>query len=710
MAKYKEKGVKKKPLTDDEIVTILRERVDEVVNFNDSQIAGQRAEAMQYYLGMPFGNEVDGRSKVVSRDEQEVIDWMMPSLMKTFSGSDEVVQISPRRPEESEWAQQATELLNYIYNVQNSGFLITYQWIQDALMVKNGIVKVFVEEYPEKQYEHYTGMSQEDVDYLVQNTEGLEILLQTQDMVNPGKFRLQVELTKMCRKFQIVNVPPEEFMISSDGRTVDDAELCVHRVEKTVSDLRAMGVPEDVIESSMQDQFDFIEGSPERLTRDSIDGQGSWSYGNDDLDEEASRKIWVAECYPYLDVDGDGYAELRRIVLVGDHIVSNEPIEERPFCSITPYVIAHKFYCMSVHDKLKDIQLVRSTILRHILDNVYANTNGRYEVVENMVNLKDLQDSVAGGYVRTKAPGQIKPLDVPQLSGDVYNMLSYFERARDQRSGVSDKTRGLDADFLHSNQAATSVNQMMTAAEQQIELIARVVAEVGFKVLFRKLYRLIVRHQDDELVFSLRGKFVKVNPASWREDADVVVTVGLGNGNKDQQLMHLNSMLQMTQTVIAGGGMGILTDYDKVYNILSELAKNAGYRDVTRFWLDPKSPESQQAQQQLMEQQSKPSPEDIKAQAEAQSKQSDAQVNGAKVQLEGQRVQLESQKNGTDAEIEKRKLAVKERELSIKEAELQLERERFIWERARDEAEYTLEESQQRAASLGDGRVPNRRK
>lgn len=710
MAKYKEKGVKKKPLTDEEIVTILRERVDEVVNFNDSFIASQRGEAMQYYLGMPFGNEVDGRSKVVSRDEQEVIDWMMPSLMKTFSGSDEVVQITPRKSEESEWAQQATELLNYVYNVQNQGFLITYQWIQDALMVKNGIVKVFLEEYPEKRYEHYTGMTQEDVDYLVANTEGLEILVQTQDIVNPGKFRIQVEVTKTCRKFTIVNVPPEEFMISSDARTVDDAELCVHRVEKTVSELRAMGVPEEVIESNSQNQYDFIEGSPERLTRDAFDGQGDWSYGNDDLDEEASRKIWIAECYPYLDVDGDGYAELRRIVLVGDYVVVNEQIEERPFCSITPYIIAHKFYGMSVHDKLKDIQLVRSTILRHILDNVYANTNGRYEVVENMVNLKDLQDSVAGGYVRTKAPGQIKPLDVPQLSGDVYNMLSYFEKSRDQRSGVSDKTRGLDADFLHSNQAATSVNQMMSAAEQQIELIARVIAEVGFKVLFRKLYRLIVRHQDEELLFSLRGKFVKVNPASWREDADVVVTVGLGNGNKDQQLMHLNSMLQMTQMVIDQGGMGVLTDYNRVYNILSELSKNAGYRDVTRFWLDPKSPESQQAQKQLAEAQAKPSPDEIKAQAEAQSKQADAQAKGAQIQLEGQRLQLESQGAGVDAEIKKRELSLKERELSLKEAQLQLEREQFIWERARDEAEYTLEERQERAASLGDGRTPKPRK
>lgn len=702
MAKYTKKAKKKTPLTDDEIVTILRERVDQVVNFNDSQISADRGEALKYYFGMPFGNEVEGRSKVVSRDEQEVIDWIMPSLMKTFGGSDEVVQITPRKAEESEWALQATELLNYMYNVQNSGFLITYQWIQDALMYKNGIIKVYVEEYPEKRYEHYTGVDESDMEFILQDSPDAEILMQSQDPVHPGKFRIQLSRTKICRKFCVENVPPEEFLISGDAKSIEDAEFCVHRVEKTVSELRAMGVSEEILESLPDDEYDFVEGSPEKLTRDVFDGQGDWTHSSEELDEEASRKIWIAECYPYLDVDGDGYAELRRIVLAGEHIISNEACEERPFCSITPYIIAHKFFGMSVHDKLKDIQLVRSTILRHLLDNVYANTNGRYEVVENMVNLKDLQDSVTGGYIKVKAPGQIKPLDTPQLSSDVYNMLNYFEKVRDQRSGVSDKTRGIDADFLHSNQAATSVNQMMTAAEQQIELIARVIAEVGFKVLFRKLYHLIVRHQDEELQFSLRGKFIKVNPTSWREDADVIVTVGLGNGNKDQQLMHLNTMLQMTQTVIEQGGMGILTDHKKVYNILTELSKNAGYRDVSRFWLDPESPEAQQAIRAMQEASQKPSPEEIKAQSDAMSKQSEAQSKQTQQQLD-------SQKLGADMEIRKRELALKERQASLEESRLQLEREQFTWERARDEAEHRLEETQQRAASLGDGRTPKPR-
>lgn len=699
MAKTK----KRKALTDEEIVSILRERVEEVVDFNDSQLARDRAEALRFYFGKPFGNELVGRSQVISRDEQEVVDWIMPSLMKTFSGSDTVVQISPRKAEDSEWAEVATEVMNYLYNIQNDGFLITYQWIQDALLCKNGIVKVYIEEYPEKQYEYYSSMSQEDIDFLVENTEGVTVLLQTPDPASPGKFKLQVELEKVCRKFKVVNVPPEEFLIDRDARSIDDAQLAVHRVKKTVSELRAMGVPEEIIKELPYEEYTFIEGSPERIVRDEYDGRGDFAYHDDELNHEANKTVWIAECYPKLDVDNDGYAELRRIVICGEHILFNEMIEERPFAYITPYIIAHKFFGMSIHDKLKDIQLVRSTLLRHIMDNVYANTNGRYEVVEGMADLDELRNSVAGGYVTVKAAGSINPLTTPQLSSDVYNMLEYWEKVRDQRSGVSDQTRGMDGNFLHSNQAATSVNQMMSAAEQQVELIARVIAEVGFKTLFRKLYNLVVRHQDEEMLFSMKGKYIKANPTSWREDIDVVVTVGLGNGNKDQQLMHLNSMLQMTQMVIQQGGMGILTNYDKVYNLLCELSKNAGFKDANRFWLDPKTPEAQQALQALQEAESKPQPEDIKAQADAMAKQAEAQSKQAQQQLEAQKIAAEM-------EIRKRELALKEREASLKEAELQLDRDRFDWERARDNAEYELEEKQARSVAIGDGKVRKGRK
>jgi hypothetical protein len=278
-------------------------------------------------------------------------------------------------------------------------------------------------------------------------------------------------------------------------------------------------------------------------------------------------------------------------------------------------------------------------------------------------------------------------------------MLDRLEADRGKRTGVSDRSRGLDSNTLHSNQAASSVSQLMTATEQMVDLIARMIGETGVKRLFQLLHDFAIRYQDQEEVFQLRGQFVSVNPTSWRERYDLTVQVGIGNMNKDQQLMHLMRMFDMASQVVQNGGLGVLVSEKNLYNILKELTQNAGYKDVGRYWTDPDSPEAQQEKQKKEEAAAKPTPDDIKAendrmraQAEAAGKQADAQVRLAEIELKKQEVSL------------------KNREMSLKEAELELERERFVWERARDEAEFQLEQSQQRAAALGDQEVPSTKK
>ena len=147
-------------------------------------------------------------------------------------------------------------------------------------------------------------------------------------------------------------------------------------------------------------------------------------------------------------------------------------------------------------------------------------------------------------------------------------MLDRLEADRGKRTGVSARSQGLDQNTLHSNQAATSVNQMMTAAEQQIDLIARMFAETGVKRLFQLLHDHAIKYQDQKEVFELRGKYVEVNPSNWRQRNSLSVTVGIGNMNKDQQLLHLTRMFEMAQTIVAGGGMGILISEQNIYNYL----------------------------------------------------------------------------------------------------------------------------------------------
>lgn len=696
------KSTKIEPMDDEAVLAHVQHWLNDSLDFATSELSQQRSESLNYYFGKPFGNEREGKSRVVTRDVQETVDWIMPSLMKTFTSGGQVVKYEPQTAEDVEQAEQETEYVNYLFNRKNPGFKIMHDWFQDALLMKTGVVKVYVEDVDVPKFNIYDGLDEDSVIEILSDP-NTTALAQTDN--GDGTYALKVKTVDVKRDIKIVCIEPENFLIERNTESIEDAQFICHREEKTVSYLRLLGVSEDIISELPFDSYDWADSSPERLARDAFDGSGEFAYHTAE-EHDANRKIWVNECYVQLDVDGDGYAELRRIVVVGNNIITNEPFDVKPFADISAHRIAHKFHGMSIYDKIHDIQEIRSTLMRNIMDNIYQNNNGRYSVVDGQVNMDDLLSSSAAGIVRVKSQEAIKPLATPQLNGEAYNMLDRLEADRAKRTGVSDQSRGLDGNTLHSNQAATSVNQVMTAAEQQIDLIARMFAETGVKTLFQLLHDFAIKYQDQEEVFQLRGKFVRATPADWRSRSDITVTVGIGNMNKDQQLMHLIRMFEQAQAVIAGGGMGILVSEKNIYNLLKEMTENAGYKDVSKYWTDPDSPEAQQAMQAREEAEAKPKPDEIKAQADAQRAQSDAMAKQAEAQMK----QAEAQIKMAQVELQKQEATIKLREIALKEEQMQLDKEKFAWERARDEAEFELEQQQQRAASLGDGKVPTTRK
>lgn len=682
---------KAKPMDQEEVRAYVQAFLDDSLDYNASELSNQRADALKYYYGEGFGNEQPGKSKIVSRDVQETIDWMMPSLMKVFTSGDSVVQYEPQGQDDIEQAEQETEYVNWLFTRKNNGFTIMHDWFQDALMMKTGIVKVWVEDCEESYPDYFMGLDEDMVAEILSDP-AVELQQRSQD--EEGRWDIKIRTTKTRREIKVGCVPPEEFLIEREARTIKEARMVGHRSQFTMTDLRKMGVPEDILEDLPYDEYDQTDSSPERLARLNFDGTGAIPYQGA-VEDFASRKTWVSECYVNLDEDGDGLAELRKVTICGDHILFDEEVSCKPFADITAHRIAHKFQGMSIYDKIRDVQEIRSSLKRSILDNVQSINTGRYAVVDGQVNIDDLITNSAAGIVRIKSQGAVTALENPSLSGDVFNMLDRLEDERGKRTGITDRSRGLDSNTLHSNQAATSVNQTMSAAEQQIDLIARMFAETGVRDLFQLLHDFATRYQDQEEMFELRGKYVRVNPASWRKRYNLSVTVGIGNMNKDQQLQHLQGMFQMAQSVIAGGGLGILISEKNIYNIVTEMTKNAGYKDVSRYWTDPDSPEAQKAKAEQAKAKQKPSPDDIKAQASM-----------AKVQADAQAKQQEMQVKMAEIELKQQELQVSLREMSLKEEELQLERERFVWERAKNEAEYHLESEQQRKVAIGDGKAP----
>lgn len=700
MAKRKQPKIV--PMGDDEVISQVRNWINDSIDFNTSELSQQRAQGLRYYFGEPFGNERAGKSQVVTRDVQETIDWIMPSLMKVFTSGQQVVKYEPQNADDVPQAEQETEYVNYLFMRRNDGFKIMFDWFQDALMMKTGVVKVYAEDKPCPLFDYFTGLTDEQLEEIIAEPD-VEVLALTKEP--DGTNTVKMKRVKTKRDIKVCCVQPENFLVDREATSLDDAQFTCHREQKSVSDLREMGVPEDILETLPFDEYEFADSSPERLQRDAFDMTGQMQY-NAGNEPEANRKVWISDCYTYIDVDGDGYAELRHILIAGDYVIINEEFDCIPFADLNAYRIAHKFHGMSVYDKIRDIQEIRSTLMRNIMDNIYRTNTGRFAVLDGQVNLEDLLSNEQAGIVRMKSLNAVTALQTPQLGGEVYDMLDRLEADRGKRTGVTDRSRGLDENTLHSNQAAMSVNQLMTAAEQQVDLIARMFAETGVKRLFQLLHDYAIKYQDQEEVFQLRGQWVSVNPANWRERYDLTVTVGIGNMNKDQQLMHLMRLWEMAQAVVAGGGMGILVSEQNLYNLLKEITENAGYKDVSKYWTDPSSPQGQQAMQQKAEADAKPKPDDIKAQASMAT----AQAGAMKAQAEAQAKAAENQIKLAEIELKKQEALLEQRKVSLQEAELQLERDRFTWERARDEAEYHLEATQARQVALGDGEVPQTKK
>ena len=627
-----------------ELVSRIRQEIEDSLGY-DGEISIQREKAIEYYYALPFGNEVDGRSKYVDSTVQDTVEWIKPSLMRVFASGDEMVKFSPHGPEDVAAAAQATDYVNYVFSKDNPGWEILYSWFHDALLQKNGIVKVWWDEYPEEKREEYRGLGDVEFEYLISDDE-VEVIEHTEYTEDDGIYHdVVIKRTSYNGKIKIENVPPDEFLISREAKGIQDARFVCHRVKKTVSELRQMYPDDNFDVGELGGGYNEELYNAERIARYEIDNSFSWGDGMDGTGEEALREYWLHESFIRTDYDDDGIAELRKVCTVGDYVFSNEEIDKVPLISITPLKIPHKFFGLSVADLVMDLQLIKSTLMRNLMDNAYNQNFGRYAVLEGQANLDDLLTQRPGGVVRVKSPQAVMPLATPPLQPESFQMLGYLDEVREARTGVNKNTQGINADALTSHTTATAVNAVMTNAQSRVELIARQFAETGVKELMYCIYELLLKNQDKERVVMLRNEWVPVRPDMWDDKMDCTVSVALGNGSKDQQMAHLSQMLQFASQAMQGG-LPIVTS-ENMYNLGAALIKAMGYQNVDDFLTKPPPPQPKQ-----------PTPEEQLAQMEMQVKQKELEIKAADVQVKMQKIQQDAKKDAVDAQLKVAELAL----------------------------------------------------
>jgi len=649
-----------------ELLAIVEREEKQALGYLYGELNDERAKALDYYDQEPFGDEVEGRSQIVTSDVQDTVEWILPSLIKIFTSSDKAVEFEPEMPADEAGAKQATQGVNYCFYRQNNGFLVLYSWFKDALLQKNGYCKVWWDDSKKVRKEKYYGLTDMQFMMLGQQPE-VEILAHTP---NPDAHDVEIQITETTGRCRVEPVPPEEILVNREHRSVDlqDCRFVAHRCKKTASDLIEMGYDKKIIDKITSDD-DQVENSPEWLARRRFDEEQQ-----DDEDtngDDATRTIWVTEAYILVDYDDDGIAERRKVIKAGKTVLENEECDYIPIISMAPIIRPHRHIGKSVAELAMDIQLIKSTLWRQSLDNLYLTNAPRSAVLSSasgtaQANLDDLLTVRPGGVVREYVPNAVRPLVVPYVGQHSMQMIEYLDQQRMNRTGVNNLSSGLDADAINKTArgAVLAENQMM----QKVELIARVFAETGVKALFKCMLYYLSKYSMKPMMFRLRDEFVEYDPRQWNHMMDMTVNVGLGTGNKDQQLLHLNTIMQIQEKMVMMGGLNRTVTEKNVYQAAAKLVENAGFKSVEDFFTDPEKAPPQQPQ---------PNPEEQKIQAEMQMKQQELQmkqVDGQNnIQLEQARLELEREKMALEAEKARTDMRIK---LMVAQAEMALEREK----------------------------------
>ena len=701
-----------------DLKSILQAEIDDSIGFIESETVEQRKQALEAYLRQPYGNEVEGKSQIVTGEVAEAIDGALPSLVRIFTGSDQIVVFEPQGPQDEASAKQATDYCNWVFNRDNEGVAILHDWFKDALLQKNGIVKAYWEDKENITKERYYNLSNDELAMLMsddtmeiveQDTEDFPMFDQMgqpaldqmgQPLIN-SVHNVVVQQKKMVGRVRIENVPPEEFLISKKARTIADSPFVAHRQMLTRSTLVAMGFNKKQVEGLQMG--DALAYTPERVARYSA-GEQPYQVQTDD---PSMQEIEVFECYVKTDIDGKGIASLVQVFYASNEILEDakgkemvEEVDYVPFHSICPIPIPHKFFGNSLADRTVDLQLIKTTITRQMLDNLYLTNNARVVAVEGQVNLDDLLTSTAGGVIRAKSQGAVQQLVVQNVANQAFPMLQYLDTVQSKRTGVSDASQGLDPSILQ-NVTAAAVASMQQAGAGKIELMARIFAETGVKSLFQGILHLLCKYQDKARMVRMRGEFVEFDPRTWANQYDVSINVGLGAGNRQEQMAMLSMVLAKQEQLIAQyGPANPYVSPAQYRGTLGRMVEIAGFKDSAEFY-KAITPEQDQmlSNPPPQEQQMPPEVQAIMARTQAE-----IQANQAKAQAD---IQLKQQQQQIDMEMAQQKAVLEMQMMREKEAaKLQLEREKQQAYFAMKQQEFEVE-AQLKAMKVGAGITSN---
>jgi len=637
-------------MDDDELLDLLRKKEQSAAHYVYGELGQERELAVRAYHRMPYGNEEEGMPSAITSDVQDTVEWILPALLKIFTATDKAVSFEPTTAQDVAGAEQATDTCNYVFYKQNNGFLVLYTAIKDALMVKNCAItwrketKETVSTIPFKgATAEMLAMLTEDGSEIIEANEAQIIDPQTgQPAIDPmtgqpvmgfsGRFK-KVE-DKTIIKVEAFN--PADLLVDNTWTSplLAECPYTARLMRVTLTEIKQMGF--DVTAEELRASSESSLDEATRLSR--VDADTQRFDREDSTDDSMAEGVLRIE-YVLADIDGDGIAELSCIYRLEDKILKKEVVSHVPFATFSPVLNTHRWDGMGIEDLVGDLQKLHTEMLRQTLYNLYLTNAPRTTVLTDSngtpyADIDDFLDMRAGGAVRITRENALQPLVVPNSSAASMPMLDYIQQMRENRTGVSRNSQGLDPDALNTTATGKQIDQ--ASAMQRIELIARIFAEIAMKPMFCGILKLLSEGGMEKMAFRLRDQFVEYDPNEWRDQYDMTVNVGLGSGDSQQKIQALQ-MIAANQMALLPMG---LADPEKIYHTQTKIVEAAGFKDVQNFITDPKGKPPVQP------------PPNPMLQVEQMKQQGIEKANQFKAWQESQKMELEDRKHARQIERE----------------------------------------------------------
>ena len=641
----------------------------EEASATDTELNDARKTALEFYRGDLFGDEVDGRSKLRTRDVQEVIDYMLASVLRTMVSGDKVVEFEPSDPGQDDVAQQITDRIHWNFLREQNGYQILRDGLKAGLLEKSGVWKSYVErpKVPQPGRMNAAQIEQAGADVVA-----AQLVPELYDIDELTGEPIQVydvlQMVDGPAKFRDAAVPNEQFFFAPDTRALDDSPYCGDWSRQSLAALIVMGYPEEVVSTLWGDQ-----GDGQQLA-DARDAKRTGSESNISR-SELGRTVVLRE--EYCRWDWQGSYQLVRVHRVGSTILSVEPVDSQPYTLWCPFPMPHRLIGMSLADKVLDIQVARSHMLRQAMDALYIANAPRTYIDMNQCDettIDDVLDVAPGGVIRGRGANGVTPFQQPFAAGKAFEAMEIMAGEKESRTGITRLNQGVDADAL--NKTATGTALMQASGQQMEEMVAREAAN-GIGELFQKKLKLMKAHMEPHQ-FRTDGKVAEIDPRQWPDELRLAVRVGLGSGSKDKKLQSI-MLLKQTQGEAFDLDPRMVTP-DKAFETAKLVTATLGLGPATQYFNDPS---------EMGEQQPQPNPEAMKAQAEMAQKQAEFQ---AKQQYDMARLQIEREDKAARLQLER----------EAKEAEMVLARERMA-------AEFQLKRDQMMMQATMNANMPNDR-